>query len=163
MRRYDSTLLALRAVLATVFIGHGGQKLFGWFGGEGLTAEIEEMGKRGLEPAGLLAVTLATSELGGGLLLLLGLLAPLGALAIAGVMVGAIAVVSGQNGFFIQNNGFEYNLVLIVICAIVGLNGAGTYSVDHAITSRKPGLRTLLRQSTSAANHHEPRSARSRA
>lgn len=144
----DAALLTLRLVLAIVFIGHGTQKLLGWFGGGGLSAEIDEMGQRGLEPAGLLAVMLGVSEFGGGLLLLLGFLTPLGALATAAVMVGAIAVDTGQYGFFIQNGGFEYNFVLLSISAVLGVTGAGAYSFDRALNSRRGGLGTLLRQTS---------------
>lgn len=146
IRPTDLGLLILRAVVGIVFIAHGAQKLFGWFGGDGLSAEADSMAERGLEPAEVMAVLAGLSEFGGGLLVLLGLLTPLAALALALVMVVATRTDTGQNGFFIQNDGFEYNLVLFTICAAFLLAGAGAYSIDRAVSSRAPRLRTLLRQ-----------------
>lgn len=143
MARVDPALLALRAVLGAVFIAHGGQKLFGWFGGEGFDAEVESMRQLGLEPATLIALAAGVAEFAGGLLVLLGLFTPLGAVAIAGVMVGAIAVDAWPNGFFVYNGGFEYNLVLIAICAALVLTGAGTYSIDRLLLARTSGGRLV--------------------
>lgn len=137
----DLTLLTMRALLGVVFIAHGAQKLFGAFGGEGLHRQADQMLELGLEPEMLFAVLVGVAEFGGGLLLILGLLTPLGAAAIAGVMVGAIATVSGTNGFFVQDNGFEYNLLLMGIALALLAFGPGRYSVDHRL-----GLRPLVRQ-----------------
>lgn len=150
IRPNDLALLILRAILGTVFVAHGAQKLFGWFGGDGLLAEANSMAERGLRPAELMAVLAGLSEFGAGLLILLGLLTPLGALALAIVMVTATATDTGQNGFFIQNDGFEYNLVLFTICAAFLFAGAGAYSLDRALSARAPRLRTLLRQAPEA-------------
>lgn len=150
IRPNDLALLILRAVLGTVFIAHGAQKLFGWFGGDGLSAEANSMAERGLRPAELMAFLAGLSEFGAGLLILLGLLTPLGALALGIVMVTATTTDTGQNGFFIQNDGFEYNLVLFTICAAFSLTGAGAYSLDRALSARAPRLRTLLRQAPEA-------------
>lgn len=146
IRPNDLGLLILRAALGIVFIAHGAQKLFGWFGGDGLTAEASSMAERGLEPAEFMAVAAGLSEFGGGLLILLGLLTRLGALALAIVMVTATATDTGQNGFFIQNDGFEYNFVLFAICAAFLIAGAGAYSLDRTLAARAPRLRTVLRQ-----------------
>jgi putative oxidoreductase len=149
----DLGLLILRIVLGTVFIAHGAQKLFGWFGGDGLSAEADSMAERGLEPAMLMAVAAGLVEFSGGLLVLLGLLTPLGALALAIIMVGATATDTGQNGFFIQNDGFEYNLVLFTICVAFLLVGAGALSLDRVLSSRSPHLQTLLRQAHRSTHH----------
>lgn len=158
IKPHDLALLAVRAALGTVFIAHGAQKLFGWFGGDGLSAEADSMAERGLEPAELMAVMAGLSEFVGGVLVLLGLLTPLGAIAIAAAMLTAIAADTGQNGFFIQDEGFEYNLVLLTNCAALLFAGSGAYSIDRALSSRSPRLRTLLRQGLAVESPHDPES-----
>lgn len=154
-RNVALALLVLRGMLGAVFVAHGGQKLFGWFGGDGFAAEVTSMRELGLEPATLMALAAGTSELAGGILVLIGLLTPLGALAITGVMIGAIAVDAWPNGFFVYNGGFEYNLVLIAICAALALTGAGHYSVDRVLLSTSPGKR--LFQAALGRRHPRPR------
>lgn len=135
---FDATLLTLRALLGVVFVAHGAQKLFGAFGGEGLQGRADLMVGLGLEPGMLFAVLIGVAEFGGGLLLILGLLTPLGALAIAGTMVGAIVTVSGANGFFTQDGGLEYNLLLIALALVLLAFGPGRYSVDHRLGLSRP-------------------------
>ena len=48
-------------------------------------------------------------------------------------MVVAIAKVHGAKGFFVQNGGYEYNLVLIVAALAVAAMGPGRYSLDHLL------------------------------
>lgn len=130
-RRADVALLLLRAMIGAVFITHGAQKLFGAFGGGGLDAAAKAMAGYGLKPGMFFAVLGGISEFGGGLLLLVGLLTPLAGLIIAGVMVVAIAVSTGQNGFIILGGlGYEYNLVLIAIALALVIAGPGRLSLD---------------------------------
>jgi uncharacterized membrane protein YphA (DoxX/SURF4 family) len=72
MREYG--LLVLRLALAAVFIGHGAQKLFGIWGGGGLTAMAGIFQNLGLVPAFPLAVLVGAVEFFGGLLLAAGAL-----------------------------------------------------------------------------------------
>lgn len=137
----DVTLLTMRALLGVVFVLHGAQKLFGAFGGEGLQNRADLMVELGLEPGMVFAVLVGVAEFGGGLLLIAGLLTALGAASIAAVMVGAIATVNGSNGFFIQNNGFEYSLLLLVIALVLLAFGAGAYSVDQRLGLSRPLVR----------------------
>lgn len=132
-RRRDVALLLIRVVLSIVFIAHGAQKLFGAFGGRGLAGTAEAWAGLGLQPPGLFALIGGVAEFGGGLLMLAGLLTPVAALAIAGMMIGAIALVAGAQGFFIQNQGYEYNLVLIVVAVAVAIAGPGRLSLDHGL------------------------------
>lgn len=129
----DVALLVLRVVLGTIFLAHGAQKLFGAFGGPGLKGTAGFFEQIGIKPGSVMAPLAALSEFGGGLLVLVGLLTPLGALAIAGTMVVAIAKVHGKNGFFAENGGYEYNLALIGVAATLVLAGAGAYSVDAGV------------------------------
>ena len=81
----DVALLVLRVVVGALLVGHGGQKLFGWFGGHGLRGTGMWLESLGLRPGSLWAPMAGLSELGGGALMLLGFLNPLGPIA---VMVG---------------------------------------------------------------------------
>ncbi len=131
-RRYDVASLLLRAMIGVVFIAHGSQKLFGAFGGGGLDATANAMAGNGLRPGVFFAILGGISEFGGGLLLLVGLLTPLAGLVITGVMIVAIAVSSGQNGFIAPDSlGYEYNLVLIAIALTLVIAGPGRLSLDH--------------------------------
>jgi len=129
----DLGLLALRLVLGLVFLGHGAQKAFGAFGGPGLAGASGFMASLGLRPARFWAAVAAFGELLGGALVLLGLFTPVGAALIVATMAVAIAKVHGPKGFFIQNGGYEYNLVLLVAALTLAATGAGAYSVDRLL------------------------------
>jgi putative oxidoreductase len=134
LRGSDMALLLLRAVIGVVFIAHGSQKLFGAFGGGGLDAAAKAMAGFGLEPGMFFAVLAGTLEFGGGLLLLIGFLTPLAGLIITGLMVMAIAVVTGQKGFIVVGGlGYEYNLALIAIALALVIAGPGRLSLDHQL------------------------------
>lgn len=133
INRTDLTLLLLRAMIGVVFIAHGSQKLFGAFDGPGLDVWTDVVDEQGVPAPGLFAVVGAVAEFGGGVLLLLGLLTPLGGLAIIAMMIGAIKLETGSAGFFTQNGGYEYNLVLIAIALALIATGPGRISLDHRL------------------------------
>ena len=89
----DIGMLLLRILVGGLMIGHGMQKLFGWFGGHGVRGTAGWLESMGYRPAMPLAVLTGTAEAGGGLLLTAGFLTPLGAAAIAGVLFTAIVSV----------------------------------------------------------------------
>lgn len=126
-------LLALRLVVGLLFIGHGAQKLFGAFGGSGLDGTAEGFERMGLRPARMHAVVAGCAELGGGLLLALGLLTPLGSAAIVAVMTTAVVTVHARNGIWNTNKGFEYNLVLVAAAFALAGAGPGAWSLDAAL------------------------------
>lgn len=126
-------LLALRAALGAVFLGHGAQKSLGSFGGPGFAGAIGFIGNLGFRPARFWAALAVGGELLAGALYLLGLFTPLAGLLVLGTMGVAIAKVHGPKGFFVQNGGYEYNLVLIIAAIALAFVGPGTYSLDHLL------------------------------
>jgi putative oxidoreductase len=125
--------LAARAVIGGLFIGHGTQKLLGWFDGPGPEGTEQMMGKIGMHPAGQNARAAGLTETIGGALLAAGLATPLAAASLIGVMITAIRKVHLGNGPWVTKGGYEYNLVLIA--ALLGLveSGPGTLSLDRAL------------------------------
>lgn len=130
--------LVVRVALGIVFVAHGGQKVFGWFGGHGLRATINAFKGMGVPPAA--AALAAFIEFLGGLALLVGFLARPAAVGIIVVMLVAIAKVHARHGFFInfagtpgKGHGFEFNFVLIAMALSILIGGAGVLSIDRAI------------------------------
>ncbi|MEK4459651.1 DoxX family protein [Paenibacillus sp. FSL R10-2748] len=125
-----SGLLLIRLVVGLLLMGHGAQKLFGWFGGYGPKGTGGWMESIGIKPGVFMAVSAGLMELLGGVLFALGLFTPLAALLITVTMLGAIFKVHGPNGIWATANGYEYPLVLIAVVIGIALTGAGSYSID---------------------------------
>ena len=122
----DVSLLVVRVIVGVIFAAHGAQKLFGAFEGAGLAETVKQMGS----PLGYL-VTIG--EFFGGLGLVVGLLTRFSAASLIVIMIGAIATVHGQHGFFLQNQGFEYNLALIGLLLPTLLCGPGRFSIGRSL------------------------------
>jgi putative oxidoreductase len=129
----DLGLLVLRVAVGLVFLGHGAQKGFGSFGGPGFTGASGFIGSMGFRPARFWTGVAVGGELLAGALLLLGLLLPLAALLVVATMAVAVAKVHGPKGFFVQNGGYEYNLILAVAALALAATGPGAYSLDHVL------------------------------
>lgn len=127
--------LPLRLIAGIIFIAHGAQKLFGWFGGHGLEGTAGWMASIGLEPAMLLATVAGSAEFFGGLLLIIGLLVRPAALVLAITMIVAIVSVHLSNGLFMSNNGYEFALALLAISVGLMLRGAGSLSLDQRLST----------------------------
>jgi putative oxidoreductase len=129
----DIGTVALRGVVGPLFVGHGTQKLFGWFGGHGLDGTGGFFESIGLRPGRRNAMAAGIAEAGGGALLTLGALTPLGATMVAGTMVTAIRKVHLPNGPWVTENGYEYNATIIAAMATLVQHGPGTPSVDAVV------------------------------
>ena len=124
-------LLLLRVVVGALLIGHGTQKLFGWFGGYGLDGVAGWFSSIGFRPAKPMAVVAGLGEAGGGLLLLLGLLNPLAAAAVIGTLL--VAASTHLPKVWATDGGLELPLVFAVVAATLGFTGPGRYSLDNAL------------------------------
>jgi putative oxidoreductase len=129
----NSGLLILRVVVGLMLAGHGAQKVFGWWGGTGMTAWIGAMNRMRIRPASPWAWASAMAELLGGLAVAIGFLSPLGSFAIAGSMLVAIALVHWPKGFWVSKGGYEFNLLIIATVSALAVIGPGSYSLDHLL------------------------------
>jgi len=134
----DLGLLLLRLTLGIVILPHGLQKTLGLFGGHGFAGTYGFFtAKMGLP--GIAAVLVILAESLGALGLIFGCLTRLGALGVAAVMAGAIAMVHWQNGFFMnwfgnqQGEGFEYHLLALGMAIVLLIKGGGAASIDRSI------------------------------
>ncbi|PSR24527.1 MAG: oxidoreductase [Sulfobacillus thermosulfidooxidans] len=125
----NTALALVRIVIGLTYAGHGSQKLFGWFGGYGLTGTGQWMESLGLKPGKLMAFLAGLAELIGGLLLAMGSLLPIAATLLIVTMLVAIITVHRKNGYWVTQNGFEYPLILIVVILAVTLIGPGSYAI----------------------------------
>jgi putative oxidoreductase len=128
--------LALRIPVGIIFAAHGAQKLFGWFGGYGLSGTAGWMDSIGLSPGMLMALLAGAAEFFGGLALIVGLLTRPAAAALAVAMLVAIFAVHIGNGLFMANNGYEFGLALLAASVSLMFSGAGKLSADKLLASK---------------------------
>jgi putative oxidoreductase len=132
-RMLDVGLLMIRLVLAAVFIYHGGQKLFGWFGGPGLEATAGGFGKMGIPLPMLSAVLASAAEFFGAIVLLIGTGTRIAAIPMAFDMLVAVLLVHRAH-FDARSGGMEYPLTLGVVLAALILTGPGRLTLGHALS-----------------------------
>ena len=123
-------LLVARLVFGLLMIGHGTQKLFGWFGGYGLAGTGGFFESLGFRPGRAFAAAASVTEITGGLLLLLGFLGPVGPALIISVMIVAGVSVHWKNGIFASSNGIELPLLNAAGALALALTGPGLFSLD---------------------------------
>jgi putative oxidoreductase len=131
--------LVLRATLGGYFVGHGMQKLAGWFGGGGPEGTGEMFEQAGLRPGRESALLAGAAEAGGGSLLALGLFTPAAVSMLTGVMTNAIRHVHRQNGPWVNDGGVEYPVVILAALAALADDGPGRLSLDEALGIRLRG------------------------
>lgn len=131
-------LLILRLVVGLTVAGHGAQKLLGWFGGGGLAGTRGMVTRLKFQPIELWTWALIFGEFGGGLLLALGLLSPLGSFGILGPMAVAIWIVHVPKGFWNKDGGIEFPLQIAAAALALSVTGPGAYSLDRLLGVRLP-------------------------
>jgi putative oxidoreductase len=146
------TTTLLRLILGALFVGHGTQKLFGWFGGRGLDATGEFFEGLGLRPGKRNAIAAGVAEAGGCALLASGVATRLAAAALTGAMITAVKSVHLAKGPWVSNGGYEYNLLVILALLVIAeedpalaaalgvlLAGAPGSAGTHALAAREKG------------------------
>lgn len=136
--------LLARLFIGGMFIGHGTQKLFGWFGGPGIDGTTGMMEKLELAPPRANAYAAALSETVGGAAIALGAFTPAAAASLIGTMATAIRTVHLKNGFWSTGGGYEYNLTIIAALLLIVDGGPGALSVDGALGIEETGAGTAL-------------------
>jgi putative oxidoreductase len=135
----DLGRLTARVVIGGLFVGHGTQKLFGWFGGPGLAGTEQMMGALEMHPTRANALAAGLTETVGGAMLVAGLATPAPAAGLIGTMATAIQKVHRANGPWAANGGWEYNAVLIAALLALADAGPGDISLDAKLGTERTG------------------------
>lgn len=130
MTAVDTAVVMLRVVVGLTLVAHGYNHLWGR---GGLAGTARWFSSLGLRPPKLHAVLSGAGELAAGSALAIGLLTPLAAAFVVGTMVVAGITAHRPNGFFVFKEGYEYVLMIGVVCAVIGLLGPGSASVDRLL------------------------------
>lgn len=131
----DLGLLVLRVAVGALFIGHGLQKVFGWWGGPGLGGFRDSLADVGFRSADILTYVAAGGQIAAGVLLVLGLFTPIAAAGALGYLVtsilaeASIAHDEARLSAFLTD-GHEYQVVLLCAVAAIILVGPGRYGLD---------------------------------
>ena len=132
-------ILILRLAVGLTLAAHGAQKLFGWFGGYGLTGTGAFLEQLGFRPGRVQAAAAGSVEFLGGLLLAAGLLTPLASAGVIAVMLVAAVSVHVKSGFFAQAGGYEYAFILGATAAALAFTGPGALSLDGVLGTSVSG------------------------
>lgn len=128
----DTGILILRLLVGLLVAGHGVQKVSSHLGGRGLEGGAEEFRADGFRGGVLTALAAGGGQIGSGLLLAAGVLTPLAATGVIGVMTVALTV-KWRHGLWVQNDGYEYPLVLVGTAAALATTGPGAWSLDAVL------------------------------
>jgi putative oxidoreductase len=134
----DLALLTLRLTSGALLAGHGAQKLFGAFGGHGLEGTGGWLESMGLRPGRQWAFLGGASEFGGGLLMVLGFLNPLGPLSVIGSMAMATFKMHWGKPIWVTAGGAELPVTNIAVALALGMAGPGRFSLDRLFGLRLP-------------------------
>jgi putative oxidoreductase len=144
----DTAVLILRLILGAILVAHAAQKLFGWFGGNGLRRQATLFESLGLKPGIPMVAMAGTMELLAASLLVLGLATPLAALIGTGTMLVAGLTMHLNSGrFWNSAGGGEYPYVLAAAVTTIGIGGSGQFSLDRLLASGWPPLTPWLEPS----------------
>ncbi|RZT87143.1 putative oxidoreductase [Pseudonocardia sediminis] len=143
----DIALVIARVVLGVVLIAHGVQKL-----GRGVGPVAEGFAGMGIPLPGVAAVFTMAVELLGGVALIVGAFTPVAALLVVATMIGAGVFAHLGQGIFVDEGGWELVGVIAIGALALAASGAGRFSVDHVIATRRDGT-TTDRTPVSAGSH----------
>ena len=137
----DIKFFILRITAGFVVLAHGVQKLFGWFGGHGVSSTIDAFGQWFGFPA-FITVLVILADAIGSFFLILGLFTRFMAASVSAVMIGAIIFVHGRWGFYMnwyseqRGEGFEFHLLVLAITVVLVIAGGGKWSLDRIILEK---------------------------
>lgn len=131
--------LLLRVTVGSIFIEHGTQKLFGWFGGHGPSGTGQFFESIGLRPGRRNAIAAGVAEAGGGTLLVLGLATPAAAATVGSVMVTALRTAIWRDGVKVGTGGYE--VLLLANAVAIADGGPGPLSLDALLGWERRGAR----------------------
>ncbi|GAC1642849.1 MAG: DoxX family protein [Chloroflexota bacterium] len=140
----DVGLLLLRVTLGTLLMGHGTQKLFGWFSGPGFRGTSGFLESLNMRPGQFWAGMAGLSEAGGGLMSVLGFLNPLGPIGVISAMIMATLKAHWGKPIWASSGGAELAITNLAAASAVALAGPGRYSVDGLLKLRTPRWLTAL-------------------
>lgn len=141
----DTGLMILRAVLALILFAHAMQKLYGWYGGNGLTKQGQIFASLGLRPGKPMVAAAGVAELTAAALLVVGLFTPVAALLAAGTLcVAGVTMHMNSGSFWNVAGGGEYPYVLAAASAVFAFTGAGNFSADAALFEQNHLLHSLV-------------------
>jgi len=133
--------LAARTLIGGLFVGHGLQKLKGWFGGPGPEGTAGFMASLNMHPPARNALAAGVTETAGGALLAAGLATPLASASLIGVMTTAIRKVHLPNGVWNADGGYEFNAVMIAALVVLAEEGPGALSLDALLGTERSGVK----------------------
>lgn len=135
----DLGLTVLRVAVGAVIMAHGAIKI-GWpiaLGPERGSAALRNVAGwfagLGFWPPTFWAVVSVLAEVGGGLLILLGLGGPIGPGLVFGDMIVVTVVAHWSNGFWATKNGWEFPILLVAGSFALALVGFGAWSLDAGL------------------------------
>jgi putative oxidoreductase len=140
----DIGLLALRVTAGGLMAGHGAQKLFGSFGGHGIEGTAGSLESMGLKPSTQWAAVAGASEFGSGVLTALGLLHPLGPIAMFGPMLMAWNTAHAGKPIWVTSGGAELPLMYLNNAAALLFTGPGRFALDKAFGIKVPAFLAAL-------------------
>jgi putative oxidoreductase len=125
----DIAYTLVRVIIGYIVFMHGWAKVTG----AGVAGVSALMARQGLEPATLFALAATFLETVGAICIIIGLFTRFFAAALAIELGIAFLVVHFKAGFSINQDGFEYVLLLGIVMFAVAIRGGGPYSVDRVI------------------------------
>jgi putative oxidoreductase len=128
----DVGLLVVRLLFGLAIAAHGAQIIWGWFGGYGLKRTGGAFETIGFRPGAAFAAAAGAGEFAGGILFVLGLLTPVGAVAVLSAMLVAMAV-NIKGGFFAAGKGIELPFLFAAAALGIVFTGPGAISLDSLL------------------------------